>query len=108
VWQPTKKSDILMIFDLNGVDVTVKRAEISRKVLSGNGSSAGGWRCCQGVPGLPQGLQGLLSLTVCQTREDAYGTVWFWAKGAFGVAERFNHDACYRSHKVCNKRQDRT
>jgi hypothetical protein len=40
------RSSILTTFDLSEVDVTLKKSEIFRLVLSGEGGSADGWQCC--------------------------------------------------------------
>ena len=48
------RSGVLTVLDLDKVDVTPRFAEVFKSVLSGNGGSAGGWRCCWGAPSLPQ------------------------------------------------------
>jgi hypothetical protein len=40
------RSSVLTLLDLNEVDVTLKNAEIFGSVLSGEGGSVNGWRCC--------------------------------------------------------------
>ena len=40
------RSSILTVIDLNEVNVTMKNAGTSSLVLSGEGDSANGWRCC--------------------------------------------------------------
>jgi hypothetical protein len=44
--QPVLRSSALSVLDLNGVDVTLKNADIFGSVLSGDGGSANGWMCC--------------------------------------------------------------
>jgi len=41
-----ESSVLIAVLDLEEVDVTLKYAEIFGLVLSGEGGSAGGWRCC--------------------------------------------------------------
>jgi hypothetical protein len=41
-----KYSVLTIIVDLNEVDITLKSAKTFRLVLSGEGGSAEGWRCC--------------------------------------------------------------
>ena len=40
------RSGVLTVLDLDEMDVTPRFAEVFRSVLSGVGSSTGGWRCC--------------------------------------------------------------
>ena len=40
------RSSVLTVLDLNEVNVTLENAEIFGPVLSGEGGSANGWRCC--------------------------------------------------------------
>ena len=40
------QSSVLAVLDVNEVNVTLKNAETFRSVLSGEGGSANGWRCC--------------------------------------------------------------
>ena len=40
------RSSVFTVLDLNEVNVTLKNAETFRSVLSGEGGSATGWRCC--------------------------------------------------------------
>ena len=40
------RSSVLTVPDLNEVNVTLKTAEIFDSMLSGEGGSANGWRCC--------------------------------------------------------------
>ena len=44
--QLVMRSSVLTAFDLDEVNVTLENAEIFRSVLSGEGGSANGWRCC--------------------------------------------------------------
>jgi hypothetical protein len=37
---------VLTVFDLDEVNVTLENAEIFGSVLSGEGGSTSGWRCC--------------------------------------------------------------
>jgi hypothetical protein len=39
-------SSVLTVLDLDGVNVTLTNAEVFGSVMSGNGRSANGWRCC--------------------------------------------------------------
>ena len=52
--QLVMRYSVLTLLDLEEVDVTLKNAEIFGSVLSGEGGSAGCWRCCLGTPCLPQ------------------------------------------------------
>jgi hypothetical protein len=40
------RSSVLTVLDLDEVNVTLENAEIFGSVLSGEGGSASGWRCC--------------------------------------------------------------
>jgi len=40
------RSSVLTVLDLDEVNITLKNAEIYGLVLSGEGGSANGWRCC--------------------------------------------------------------
>ena len=40
------RSSVLAVLDLGEVNVTLKNSEIFGSVLSGEGGSANGWRCC--------------------------------------------------------------
>ena len=40
------RSRVLTVLDLDEVDVTLQYAEIFGSMLSGEGGSASGWRCC--------------------------------------------------------------
>ena len=40
------RSSVLTVLDLDEVNVTLKNAEIFGSMLSGEGRSANGWRCC--------------------------------------------------------------
>ena len=40
------RSSVLRVFDLDEVNVTLKNAKIFGSMLSGEGGSANGWRCC--------------------------------------------------------------
>ena len=40
------RSSVLTVLDLNEVNTKLKNAEIFGLVLSGEGGSANGWRCC--------------------------------------------------------------
>jgi len=40
------QSSVLTVLDLDEVNVTLKNAEIFGSMLSGEGGSASGWRCC--------------------------------------------------------------
>jgi ABC-type oligopeptide transport system ATPase subunit len=40
------RSSVLTVLDLDEVSVTLKKAEIFGLMLSGEGGSANGWRCC--------------------------------------------------------------
>ena len=40
------RSSVLTVLDLDEVNVTLKNAEIFGSVMSGEGGSASGWRCC--------------------------------------------------------------
>jgi hypothetical protein len=40
------RSGVLTILDLDELDVTPSLVEVFRSVLSGDGGSTGGWRCC--------------------------------------------------------------
>ena len=44
--QLVPRPSVLIILDLDEVEFTLKYAEIFRSVLSGEGRSADGWRCC--------------------------------------------------------------
>ena len=41
-----RSKNVLTVLDLDEVNVTLKNAEIFGSVLSGEGGSASGWRCC--------------------------------------------------------------
>ena len=43
-------SSVLTVLDLDEVNVTLENAEIFGSVLSGEGGSASGWRCCSQYP----------------------------------------------------------
>ena len=40
------RSSVLTVLDLDEVNVTMENAEIFGSMLSGEGGSANGWRCC--------------------------------------------------------------
>jgi hypothetical protein len=40
------RSSVLTVLDLDEVNVTMENAEIFGSMLSGEGRSANGWRCC--------------------------------------------------------------
>jgi hypothetical protein len=40
------QSSVLTVLDLDEVNVTLENAKIFGSVLSGEGGSASGWRCC--------------------------------------------------------------
>ena len=86
------RSSVLTVLDLDEVNVTLKNAEMSWSVLSGEGGSADGRRCCRGVSSLlylplplqrnrPPSLLVCCFLCFCEDGSSQFYNIWTaWGK----------------------------